>query len=221
MLLMGTLEEQTFYILVKSNLLAFCFTVCDFCVLTIKFCLPQVWKCLWYDPLWANFAHGIKQEQGIIPVVYLLTRVQRFWDPMDCSLPGSSVHRISQTRILEWVAISFSRGSSWARDWTRVSCICRWVLCPEPAGKPRTILTMSVSICSGTIVWKGCFFLHGIIFSSLLMQVGNLCVDLVLLSVLSPCPECLSACRAQWLLHCKSSAKASPCVVLLFYTRLI
>ena len=33
-------------------------------------------------------------------------------DPMDCSPPGSSVHGISQTRILEWVAISFSRGSS-------------------------------------------------------------------------------------------------------------
>ena len=32
-------------------------------------------------------------------------------DPIDCSLPGSSVHAISQARILEWVAISFSRGS--------------------------------------------------------------------------------------------------------------
>ena len=38
--------------------------------------------------------------------------------PMDCSPPGSSVHRISQARILEWVAISFSRGSSWPWDWT-------------------------------------------------------------------------------------------------------
>ena len=33
-------------------------------------------------------------------------------DPMDCTLPGSSVHGISQARILEWVAISFSRGYS-------------------------------------------------------------------------------------------------------------
>ena len=42
---MKTVEEQTFYILVKSNLLAFCFIVCDFCVLTVKFVfLPQVWK---------------------------------------------------------------------------------------------------------------------------------------------------------------------------------
>ena len=42
---------------------------------------------------------------------------------MDCSPPGSSVHRILQARILEWAAISYSRGSSWPRDWTHVSCI--------------------------------------------------------------------------------------------------
>ena len=42
---------------------------------------------------------------------------------MDCSLPGSSAHGILQARILEWVAIPFSRGSSWPRDWTRVSYI--------------------------------------------------------------------------------------------------
>ena len=44
-------------------------------------------------------------------------------DPMDCSLPGSSVHGILQARVLEWVAISFSRGSSWPRDRTHVSCV--------------------------------------------------------------------------------------------------
>ena len=37
-------------------------------------------------------------------------------DPMDCNLPGSSVHVIFQARVLEWVAISFSRGSSRPRD---------------------------------------------------------------------------------------------------------
>ena len=45
------------------------------------------------------------------------------WDPIDCSLPDSSVHGISQARILEWVAISFSRGSSQPRNQTGVSCI--------------------------------------------------------------------------------------------------
>ena len=44
-------------------------------------------------------------------------------DAMDCGLPGSSVHGILQTRILEGVVIPFSKGSSWPRDWTQVSCI--------------------------------------------------------------------------------------------------
>ena len=49
-------------------------------------------------------------------------------DPMDCSPKGSSVHGISQARILEWVAISFSRGSSWPRDWICISYNGRWAL---------------------------------------------------------------------------------------------
>ena len=44
-------------------------------------------------------------------------------DPINCSPPGSSVHGILQARVLEWVAISFSRGSSQPRDRIRVSCI--------------------------------------------------------------------------------------------------
>ena len=47
---------------------------------------------------------------------------------MDCSLPGSSVHGISQTRILEWIAISFSMGSSWPRNGTCISCTGRQLL---------------------------------------------------------------------------------------------
>ena len=50
------------------------------------------------------------------------------WDPMVCSLPGSSVHGISQARILEWVAMPSSRGSSQPRDQTHVSCIGRQIL---------------------------------------------------------------------------------------------
>ena len=45
------------------------------------------------------------------------------WDTMYYSSPGSSVHGIPQARILEWVVIPFSRGSSWPRDWILVSCI--------------------------------------------------------------------------------------------------
>ena len=49
---------------------------------------------------------------------------------MDCSPPGSSVHVISQARMLEWVAISFSRGSSQPRDWINISWIGRRILYP-------------------------------------------------------------------------------------------
>ena len=45
------------------------------------------------------------------------------WDPMDCSLPGFSVHWISQARILVWIAISYPRGSPWPRDQTQVFCV--------------------------------------------------------------------------------------------------
>ena len=55
--------------------------------------------------------------------VRVLGRVQLFCSPMDCSPPGSSAHGISQTRLLEWVAISSSRWSSWPKDRTYISCV--------------------------------------------------------------------------------------------------
>ena len=67
---------------------------------------------------------------------YLVTQLgPTCCDPMDCSRPGSSVLGISQARILEWVAISFSRGSSWPRDWTCVSCLAGKFFTTEPQGK--------------------------------------------------------------------------------------
>ena len=53
-------------------------------------------------------------------------------NPMDCSLPGSSVHVIFQARVLEWVAISFSSGSSWPRDRTQVPALKADILPSEP-----------------------------------------------------------------------------------------
>ena len=44
-------------------------------------------------------------------------------NPLDCSLPGPSIHGISQARILEWVAISYPKGSSQPRDQTSIACI--------------------------------------------------------------------------------------------------
>ena len=63
------------------------------------------------------------------PVLFLLhacMHTQSFptlCNPMDCSLPGCSVYGIFQARILEWVANSFSRGSSWPWDGTCISCV--------------------------------------------------------------------------------------------------
>ena len=72
------------------------------------------------------------QRVWVQPLVRELRSNMRWWfshyavsdscDPMHCWSPGSSVHGISQASILEWVAISFSRGSSWPRVWASVSC---------------------------------------------------------------------------------------------------
>ena len=75
-----------------------------------------------------------------------------FCEPMNFSLPGSSVHGIFQARILESVAIFSSRGSSWPRDWTWVSCICyitgRFFIA-EPSGRPLDQIFLSC-ICLKT-----------------------------------------------------------------------
>ena len=58
-------------------------------------------------------------------------------DPMDCRPPSSSVYGIFPARILMWVAISSSRGSSWSWDQSRVSCIAGKFFTTEPPGKPQ------------------------------------------------------------------------------------
>ena len=95
---------------------------------------------LWWSkhPWWRD-AHtkGLRGQWKPSPTAHReLTRVHAqscppLCHPIDCSLPGSSVHGISQARIFDWVAISFSRGSSQPRNWTWVfhgSCIGRWIL---------------------------------------------------------------------------------------------
>ena len=77
----------------------------------------------------------------------------RLCNPMDCSPPGSSVRGILQARILEWVAILFSRGSSRPRDQTCISlCFLHWQvdsLLLVPPGKPRgsTFLKIFFKTC--------------------------------------------------------------------------
>ena len=73
-------------------------------------------------------------------------------NPMDCSPPGSSVNVILQARILEWVAISFSSGSSQSRDWIWVSCKQADSLPSEPPEKPYILWNLGkliAQICAG------------------------------------------------------------------------
>ena len=65
---------------------------------------------------------------------------------MDCSLPGSSVHGISQARILEWVAISFSRGFYQPRDQTYVSCIAGGFFTADHQRSPYVINTVLLNL---------------------------------------------------------------------------
>ena len=72
-------------------------------------------------------------------------------DPMDCSPPGFSVHRILQARILEWVAISFSRGPSQREPASQVSCINSFFLLLEPPGKSAAAAkSLQSTLCNPT-----------------------------------------------------------------------
>ena len=77
----------------------------------------------------------------------------RLWEPMDCSPPGSSVHGIFQAKIVEWVAIYASRGSSQPRDQThtsKISCIAGGFFTTAPPGK--SVLTeISVKV---EVTWQ-------------------------------------------------------------------
>ena len=75
--------------------------------------------------------------------VQLLQLCPALCNPMDCSPPGSCVHRVLQARILEWIAIPSSRGLYPPKDQTRVSCIsciAGIVSTAEPLGKPMTTI---------------------------------------------------------------------------------
>jgi len=81
-------------------------------------------------------------------------------DPVDCSLPGSSVHGILQARTLEWVAIPFSRGSSRPRDQTCISCTgsrfftncATWEVRPLDHQGIPSLGVLSIT-CPGLLAW--------------------------------------------------------------------
>ena len=98
------------------------------------------------------------------------------WDPLDCSPPGSSVLGILQARLLEWVAISFSRGSSLPRDWPCISCVscigrrilyrwATWEALPEVSGANAA---QAFAKCSGFSLSVG-----SLLFSMLIPRPSN------------------------------------------------
>ena len=92
-------------------------------------------------------------------------------DPMDCNPPGSSVYRNSQARILEWVAISSSRGSSWPGDWTCMSFVGRQVL--------YHCTNLDISTWLST-----CALFHFFICPANINWLSPLCNDLSMLNVI-------------------------------------
>ena len=88
-------------------------------------------------------------------------------DPTDCSLPGSFVHGILQARILEWVAISFSRGSSQPATEPQTPALQAISLPSEPPGKPITILQGNQIFLMNKNKFKG-FFMN--VVSKILRQ---------------------------------------------------
>ena len=72
---------------------------------------------------------------GLFCLFWSLSHVQLFYNPMDCSPPGSSTHGILQAKILKWVAMPSFRGSFWPRDLMSPALAGRFFT-TEPRGKP-------------------------------------------------------------------------------------
>ena len=89
---------------------------------------------------------SLQNMSWVVVVVLVPKSCLTLCDPMDCCLPGSYVQGIIQARILECVAISFSRGSSRPRVWTLVSCIAGRFFSTEPPGKPPQSMSCASSI---------------------------------------------------------------------------
>ena len=98
-------------------------------------------------------------------------------NPIDCSSTGSSVHGISQARMLEWIAISFSRESFWLRDWTCVSCMGRQILYQlSYKGSPRILEWVANPFFCGSSLprnWTGFSCISGGFFINWAIREAN------------------------------------------------
>ena len=93
---------------------------------------------------WIYGVNLLNSKVLICCFAYSLSHVQLFCYPMDCSLPGSSVHGILQARTLEWVAISSSRGSS---ESSTIPALAGKFFTTEPQGKPKVLIRSIKNPC--------------------------------------------------------------------------
>ena len=100
----------------------------------------------WKQPRCSSVGKQMKCSMSMWQNACICAKSLQSWptlcDSVDCSLPGSSIHGILQARILEWVAMPSSRGSSQPRDWncvSYISCIEVGSLSLAPPGKPHIV----------------------------------------------------------------------------------
>ena len=99
------------------------------------------------------------------------------WDPVDCSLPGSSDHGILQARILEWVEIFFSKGSSWLRIEPQSPALQADSLPSEPPGKPFFSMCVPIIVLLTSFNLKpGCKSFLQINIMKGQSQIQNICL---------------------------------------------
>ena len=85
-------------------------------IYSMNIAAEDMWLSHWTNmPAFFSPFHGKSERKSEVAQLSLT-----LFDPVDCSPPGFFIHGILQARILKWVAISFSRGSSWPRDRTQV-----------------------------------------------------------------------------------------------------
>ena len=97
-------------------------------VICIEYLLRFCADCFLFFIAFSLYSSELRDVLLFIYLFLCLSHIWPFCNPMDCSPPGFSGHGISQARLLQWVSISFSRGSSWLKDQTCISCIGRQIL---------------------------------------------------------------------------------------------
>ena len=122
---------------------------------------------IWTQKLWLSLVHFsfrfsnrqylTLQELKAYCCCFSHSVVSNFLWPLDCSLPGSSVHGVSQARILEWGVIFFSRWSSQTRDWACISCIGRQILYHWASREAQRCTTN----CKNNCIYS---FIHSLIY---------------------------------------------------------